>query len=153
MSNPPYNKGDKMLSNIFGKYSDYSTVVLRVALGLVLIWHGLIPAGGAKLLNIATIAGYFESSGLPIPIVLATIAAVVEGIGGLLLIAGVLTRAVALLVSIQFAIIILLDAANKGIGIGNYELPLLIFAAGVALLLTGSKALSLERILFKKELI
>lgn len=68
----------------------YAAALLRVALGILALAHGLLkilvftPAGAA---------GFFESLGLPAALAYLTIA--IEVIGGLALIAGVYTRAVA----------------------------------------------------------
>lgn len=64
-----------MLAEKFGKYSDYASVVLRVALGAVLFWHGQ-----AKILDLAGTAGFLAQS-FPAPMLLAVIAAVIETFG------------------------------------------------------------------------
>ncbi len=143
-----------MIGEKVGKYSDFAPLVMRLVLGLVLVWHGLLMSPGAKLLDIAgTADGFGMYFGLPVPIVFAVIAAVVEGIGGILLLLGVATRLVGLLVVIQFAIASLLHLVRQGIAVSNYELPLLILAGGVVVLLLGGGPYSLEKTIFKKELL
>ena len=142
-----------MLAEKFGKYSDYASVVLRLALGSILFWHGQ-----AKLMNFAGTAGFFGGM-FPAPSLFAVIAVLIELVGGAFLILGVLTRLSALLVALEFAVILFLRiliwknplVAFQG---GNsFELDLLIFAAAVALILAGSGKLGLERQVFRKELI
>ena len=143
-----------MLAEKFGKYSDYASVVLRVALGAVLFWHGQ-----AKILDLAGTAGFLAQS-FPAPMLLAVIAAVIETFGGIFLVLGLLTRLSALLVALEFVVILVYKILVWGIpfvdfqtGVGGYQLDMIILAAAVALLLRGSKKLSLEQKLFKKELI
>lgn len=143
-----------MLAEKFGKYSDYASVVLRVALGAVLFWHGQ-----AKLLNLEATAGFLAQS-FPAPMLLAVIVAVIETVGGAFLVLGLLTRFSALLVALEFVVILRYKVFVWGIpfvdfqtGVGGYQLDMIILAAAVALLLRGSKKLSLEQMLFKKELI
>ena len=51
-----------------------------------------VPAGWGKIMGFTGTAGYIASKGLPMPSVLATIAIVVELIGGLAVLAGYRTR-------------------------------------------------------------
>lgn len=68
----------------------YAALVLRVALGVLALAHGLLKI---IVFTPAGTVGFFESLGLPGALAYVTIA--VEVVGGLALIAGVLTRYVA----------------------------------------------------------
>ena len=69
----------------------YAALVLRVALGVLALAHGLMKI---IVFTPAGTVGFFESLGLPGALAYLTIA--VEVVGGLALIAGVLTRYVAI---------------------------------------------------------
>lgn len=69
----------------------YAALVLRVALGVLALAHGLLKI---IVFTPAGTVGFFESLGLPGALAYVTIA--VEVVGGLALIAGVFTRYVAL---------------------------------------------------------
>ena len=72
--------------------SDYGALLLRVSMGLLFLAHGIV----LKVMTFtpAGTAAYFESIGYPAILAYATIAA--EIVGGLLLIAGIRVRLVAL---------------------------------------------------------
>lgn len=69
----------------------YAALVLRLALGVLALAHGLLKI---IVFTPAGTVGFFESLGLPGVLAYATIA--IEVVGGLALIAGVLTRYVAI---------------------------------------------------------
>lgn len=69
----------------------YAALVLRVALGVLALAHGLLKV---FVFTPAGTVGFFESLGLPGVLAYATIA--IEVVGGLALIAGVFTRYVAI---------------------------------------------------------
>lgn len=69
----------------------YAALVLRLALGVLALAHGLMKI---IVFTPAGTVGFFESLGLPGALAYVTI--VVEVVGGLALIAGVLTRYVAI---------------------------------------------------------
>ena len=73
------------------QHADYAALLLRLALGVMFLAHGLLKI---LVFTPAGTAGFFSSLGLPEWLAYATIGA--EVLGGLLLIAGVQTRIVAL---------------------------------------------------------
>ena len=121
--------------------TDYAALALRVSSGALFIAHGLMKV---FVFTIPGTVGYFESLGLPGFFAYLTIAA--EVAGGLALILGVATRAVALAL-----IPVLLGAvwvhsgngwtfSNEG---GGWEFPLFwaVIQAAIALLGSGAYAL------------
>jgi putative oxidoreductase len=68
--------------------------------GRLLIAAVFLPAGLSKIANFSGTAGYIASVGLPMASVGAALAIVVEVLGGLALIAGFGTRAVALVLAV-----------------------------------------------------
>ena len=68
--------------------------------GRLLLAAVFLPAGISKIGGFAGTAGYIASKGLPLPELGAAIAIVVEVLGGLALIAGLGTRAAALVLAV-----------------------------------------------------
>ncbi len=139
--------------------SDTATLVLRVACGLIFIPHGwgkIFGSGG-----VATFAQGLPSYG--IPTFLGYIAAYSELVGGIVLIAGLITRvAAALLGATMFVaafIVQLPDALHDPDGgknkmfaaIRGIELPLSVLAAMIALVLLGGGRYSLDSLIFRKK--
>lgn len=131
------------------KWGDVAPLVLRVALGLIFAWHGYQKI---FVVGMPGVAGFLGSLGIPLPSLMAYILAYGELIGGLLLIAGLLTHWVAKFDIIVAIVAFLTVHMSKGFSIagGGYEFIMLIFAAAVALLITGAGKYSLDAIWFKK---
>lgn len=113
---------------------------LRVVLGIILIAHGW-----PKIKNIKGTAEWVGQIFRP-GIFWATVVSILEFVGGILLLAGFLTQLIAVLVVIQFAVIILKMKLKKGL-VDGYELDLIILAVAIALAVLGSGAYSLENFL------
>src|SRR3989344_1433020 len=92
------------VTKIFGKYSDYASVVLRIALAAVLIYHGYGKLFGG-LVGTTT---FFSNVGIPAASIMAVVVAVVEFFGGIAILTGLFLRPAALLVAIQFTVIVLM---------------------------------------------
>ncbi len=123
----------------------YAALVLRVALGVMFLAHGLLKL---VVFTPAGTAGFFESIGLPG--ILGHLTLWAEIIGGILLIVGIGSRWVAaalipvLIGSIAFAH---WDAgwlfSNEG---GGWEYPAFLIAASVAQVLLGDGAYALRNV-------
>jgi putative oxidoreductase len=137
---------------------DTATLILRVACGLIFIPHGMSKVFGSG--GVATFAQSLPSYG--IPTFLGYVAAYSELFGGILLIAGLLTRIdAALLAGTMFvaAFVVQLpdalhDPDNAGknkvfASIRSMELPLSILAAMFALVLLGGGGWSLDGLVKK----
>jgi putative oxidoreductase len=92
--------------------------------------------------------------GIPVAIVFAWIVTIVELGGGLLILAGVLTRYAALLFAVDMAVATVLVHLPNGFlaSDGGVELTLVLFLVAIALALQGAGPLSLERELRGEEL-
>jgi putative oxidoreductase len=130
------------IADAFDRYAVYNTLFLRLALGVVMVVHGADKVGG-----VAGFAGFLDSMGIPVAIVFAWIVTVVELVGGLLILAGVFTRYVALLFAVDMAVATVLVHLPNGFSAsdGGYELTLVLFLVAIALALQGAGPLSLER--------
>jgi putative oxidoreductase len=121
-------------------FSDFSILILRVVLGIVMVVHSL-----PKIKNLKGTAASFEGMGFRPGAFWAVVAVFVEFVGGLGLILGFLTQFFALLVALQFAVILIKLKLKPGARLaGGYEFDLLIFAAALAIATLGSGALSLD---------
>lgn len=121
-----------------GMNPELGLTILRVVLGVIFIAHGLpkITTG------IDGTAQMFASLSIPAPLVVAWLIALLETLGGLLLLVGFLVTPVALLlVAEMMTAIILVHAANGfyvvGNGNGGVEFSLLLGVGLLAMVLCG----------------
>lgn len=103
-------------------------LVLRVAVGLVLFLHGV-----DKLSNMTGTIGFFSQLGLGAGT--AWLVTLVETAGGLALILGIGTQVAAMIIAVQFVIIIVWLKSGKPFD--SYNLDFIILAATLALGATG----------------
>ncbi|SDB80087.1 putative oxidoreductase [Raineyella antarctica] len=128
-----------------------STVLLvsRVILGIILVAHGYQKFAEWTL---AGTTQAFAGMGVPLPAVSATFAAVVELVGGILLVVGAFTPIVGLLVFLDMLGAALLVHLSNGIfvGDGGWELVGAIGAGALALAATGAGRWSVDGILLNR---
>ena len=105
--------------------------------------------GIPKLLDIQGTQNSFTNMGLPSD--LAIIIGLLEFIGGLAILLGILTRIAAGLLAIDMIGAILQVKLSKGF-IGGYELDLLYLAIMISLLISGPGSLSIEKNILKREI-
>ena len=105
--------------------------------------------GIPKLLDIAGTQNSFANMGLPPE--LAIIIGLLEFIGGLAILIGILTRIAAGLLAINMIGAILQVKLSKGF-IGGFELDLLYFAIMISLILMGPGNISIEKNILKREI-
>lgn len=111
----------------------YGAFLLRLALGVMAIGHGVM-----KLMDLEGTAGFFSSVGLPGG--LAYLVMLVEVVGGVLLVAGLFTRWVAL----ALALVLVGALVFVHVGMGGWEYPLFLLVAALAVALLGSGAFALR---------
>ncbi|MBI4034198.1 MAG: DoxX family protein [Candidatus Brennerbacteria bacterium] len=119
-------------------WSDWAIFVLRVVVALTLIRHGL-----PKLKDLRGTGGWFESVGFRPGAFWALVAGLTETLGGLAMLLGFLTQLAALLVALEFVVILVKFRGSKMFA-KDAELEWLILAAALALMTLGSGALSLN---------
>ena len=112
---------------------DLGILLLRVALGVVFVFHGWQKIGSME----QTI-GFFGSIG--IPVFLTYVAAYTEFLGGLLLIIGLFVRYAGVLLAITMTVAVFLVHFKNGFSLANggYEYALALLLGSLALVFTGS---------------
>ncbi|MEH7226586.1 DoxX family protein [Bacillus sp. JJ1566] len=124
-------------------------LVIRVVLGIIFFIHGLDKFRG----GVENTAGWFESIGIPGFVAYGV--AVVELVGGIMLVLGLFSR----IVSILFGIVMVGAIVKVKLAIGffgngqmaGYELDLAFLAMAVMLAITGSKAFALDQLILKEK--
>jgi putative oxidoreductase len=116
-------------------------LVLRLVLGVIMIGHGYSKVFG----GLSHHAQFISSLGLPGW--LAYISAVTEFFGGLLVIAGLLTRCVSLAILIDLGVAIAKVHWKHGLlGEGGYQFPLALAAIAFALVFFGGGPMAFDSI-------
>ena len=121
----------------------WGLTVLRVVVGIVFLVHG-----SQKLFTFGFhgVAGMFGSMGVPMPAVSAVVVTLVEFLGGLALIFGIVTRVAAALLAIDMLGAIIFVHGKHGFSMqsGGFEYPLTLLAANICLMLAGPGALAVQ---------
>jgi putative oxidoreductase len=145
-----------MLTNLFSTTPDWSETLVRVTLGVVFFAHGAQKLlgwfGGAGLKN--TMRTMHQFLGLPVPLAFLTVAT--EFFGGAGLIVGLLSRLAALGIAVLMAAAILMVHRRYGLFLNwfgdreghGFEYHLIAIALAFVIIVRGSGALSLDRLLF-----
>ena len=119
-------------------------LALRLALGIIFFSHGYpkLAHQGAGM------QAFFVQHGLPGNFVY--IAGVLEVFGGILLVLGLFTRGAALLLAIEMGVAIWKVHSNGGyLAVHEYEFPLTLLTACLALATVGAGTISLDYPLFE----
>ena len=128
---------------IDSKTAPYAALLLRVSLGFMYLTHGLVLKW--MTFGLAGTAQFFESLGLPGPTAHLVIAA--EIVGGILLILGIHTRAVALALMPILLGATWTHAANGWVfsnAGGGWEYPVFLAAASLVQAMLGNGAYALS---------
>jgi len=148
-----------MLYRLLATKNEYSTTVLRVALGVV-----MLPHGAQKLLGwfggqgfTGTMHHFTENMG--VPYLFALLAVLAESLGALGLIAGLFTRVAALGIGATIGVAALMVHVKHGFFMNwfgkqsgeGFEYHLLVVAMALVLAITGGGRWSLDGLIAKEE--
>lgn len=116
---------------------------LRAVLALIFVYHGY-----PKLVHpTEAMRDFFVSHGFPTYFL--SVAGILESFGSALLFTGLFTRPAALLLTIEMAVAIWKVHSTHGImAVKDYEFPLALAAACLALATVGAGPLSLDQLIF-----
>ena len=137
----------KSLSSSMGRVADLGPLLMRVGLGAAFAYHGWLKID----CGVAIFAVFLESLGVPLPVLVDWLQIMAEGIGGLLLIAGLFTRFVTLpLIGIMIGAILLVKADLGFIvegGSPGFSYETVLLAGLLGLLFMGPGRYSLDAVL------
>ena len=138
----------KLFATPSNRQINIALTLLRVAVGAIFIAHG---AQKLFVFGFAGVAGGFAGMGVPMAVILGPFVALVEFLGGIALVIGLLTRLASLGIASTMVVAILLVHLKQGFfNPGGVEFPLSLLASTVALVLTGPGAWSLDALIGRK---
>jgi putative oxidoreductase len=116
-------------------------LVLRIVLGVIMIGHGYSKVFGGLSHHVQFV------SSLGLPGWLAYVSAVTEFFGGILVIAGLLTRCASIAILIDLGVaIVKVHWKNGLLGNGGYQFPLALAAIAFALVFFGGGPMAIDSI-------
>jgi putative oxidoreductase len=124
------------------RFTPYAAVVLRIAVGLVFLHHGLVKVHT----GIPGVAGFFHGLGIPFATIAAGVVTAMETAGAVLLILGVVPRIIALGFVIEMTTAILLALIPNH---QTFELEAMLLAGSLSLVASGGGPLSLQGLMKK----
>jgi putative oxidoreductase len=131
--------------NFLKRWEPVALLLLRLGLATVFIYHGYPKLFGGTERFVES----FQAIGLPAYVVY--IAGVIELFGGIALALGLFTPIAGLLLVLDMAAAIWKYNLNEGISaVREYELPLILGLAALAIAATGGGPFSLDRLIFSK---
>ncbi len=136
-------------ASALGHLADLGPLCMRVGIGAAFAVHGWQKF---DTIGVSNFAQFLDSLGVPAPETVAWLQTIAEGIGGLLLIAGLMTRLVTLpLIAIMIGAITMVKVDLPGVGfvvdssVGiGWELETALLAGLLGLLFVGPGRLSLD---------
>jgi uncharacterized membrane protein YphA (DoxX/SURF4 family) len=120
---------------------EWGTIPLRLALGTIFMAYGWAKLTGA----VGTPEGFnIDSWGWAYPVFWAWLVALIETLGGLLVIVGLFTRVAAFLIASVMVTAIFKVRLDGGL-VGGFEFEFTLLMIAVALVITGAGRLSVDR--------
>lgn len=142
-----------LIAKLVESKSGYSTLALRIPIGIVFMAHGAQKLfgwfGGHGLEGTGQ---WMASIGLGPGMLMAFLAGSGEFFGGLAILLGILTRPAAAVLSITMLVAIFAVHFEHGLFMSNggYEFGLALLAASVSLMMSGAGKLSIDQIISQR---
>jgi putative oxidoreductase len=121
-----------MSQSAAGKYHDIAILLLRIGVGVI-----FIVAGWSKLTGIEGAQGFFASSGIPLPGIMAWVVAIIEFVGGLMVLTGTYIRVPAVLLACVMAGALFFVKLDSGFGAMRLDIMLLLTALALFVFNSG----------------
>lgn len=125
------------MSKSENKYYDIAPLLLRIGVGII-----FIIAGWGKLNGIEGVTGFFGGLGIPLPGIMAWVVAIVEFVGGIMVLLGAYARIPYLLLA--FVMVVALLTTKLGGEFSAARLDLMLLLANLALFFMGSGKYSVD---------
>jgi putative oxidoreductase len=139
------------LAGLYQSVSPYSYAVVRFIAGAILVPHGYTKLFVSGVQGVAD--HVVTALGLPMPLTWAYLLGVLECFGGAALAVGLLTRPLALMLTIEFIVITFWHSGN-GFAFssphGGYEYPLVLTVVYAAIFFRGAGRCSIDRMIGKE---
>lgn len=148
MPTPAKQSSTALLNGSTPLQRDLGLTILRVVVGAIFIAHG---AQKFFIFGIPAVAGGFAQFGIPLASFVAPMIAVIELLGGIALVLGLLTRLAAL--GIGFTMLGAMSVVHLAGGFflpNGFEYTLALLAANVSIILMGPGPFSLDSLLVSR---
>jgi putative oxidoreductase len=116
----------------FSKYSDLALLLLRLGVGLI-----FVVAGWGKLTGIEGVQGFFGNLGIPMAGIMAWVVAIVEFVGGLMVLFGARIRIPSLLLVIIMVVALLTTKLDGEFSAARLDMMLLLTSLSLVILGAG----------------
>ncbi len=138
---------DRITSGVLVHFHSVSLLLIRVLLA-----YGFYEPAMNKWNDIDSVAGWFESLGIPFPLLNTYMAATTELLGVGLLALGLFTRYISLPLIVTMVVAIGTVHFQNGFSAGDngYEIPLYYLAMLLVLVGNGAGRFSIDNLIFKK---
>ncbi len=130
----------KSLLRTLNAQSAVALAILRVVMGII-----LVVAGYGKVFGGGFAIGFFGKVGIPLPQIAGPFISFLELGGGILLIVGLFTRYLGVLLTIEFIVASIVQAAILEKGIMGPRLEYLLVVGAIILATHGAGALGIDR--------
>ncbi|CAM3694290.1 DoxX family protein [Deinococcus frigens] len=114
---------------------EFALALIRVVVGLVFTWHGFHKVFE---LGLGSVTATYGVAGVPLPLLFAPLVAVLELVGGPLLVLGLGARGLAGALALTTAGVTLAPLLAGRLNIAALEVPVLLLAGSLAVMIGGS---------------
>lgn len=138
---------EKITESVLDKFQDISLLALRLILA-----YGFYEPAMNKWKDIDSVASWFESLGIPFPLLNTYMAATTEIVGVFLLTLGLFTRYISIPLIVTMVVAITTVHFSNGFSAGDngFEIPLYYLIMLLVLVGNGAGKLSFDNKIFKK---